>query len=144
MVSGPRGTLAEHAPATTLKTQKGACGCRLLQFAVCAAPHTLLVVDHRIAFSARAWPPTESFLAGGPPRALAVLIIDFVRAKALPITYDTEGEQRRAIIPGVLDMTVAFVSRSANPNEPMPQGHAHPLVPEPTQAYGEHTSYLEY
>ena len=73
-----------------------------------------------------------------------MLITGFVRAKALPITYDTEGEHRRAIVPGVLDMTVASVSRSANPNEPMSQGHAHPLVPELTQAYGERTSYLEY
>ena len=135
---------AEDVPPPLGKTQKGVCGCRLLQIAVCAAPHTLLVVNHRIAYFSRTWLATESFLAGGPPRVLTARITNVVGAKASPITYGTEGQQRRAMLPGVLNMTVAPLPRPANPNEPMPQGHAHPLVPELTQAYGERTSYLEY
>ncbi len=82
--------------------------------------------------------------AGGPPGALAALITDFVGAKTVPISYEQQGKERRAVIPGVLDMTVAPVPGSANPDEPVIKRNAHPLFPELTQAYGVRTSYRDY
>jgi hypothetical protein len=82
--------------------------------------------------------------AGGPPGALAALITNFLGAKAAPITYETTGKERRAVIPGILDMTVAPVPGSANPDEPVIKRNAHPLFPELTQGYGVRMSYRDY
>lgn len=82
--------------------------------------------------------------AGGPPGALAALITNFLGAKAVPITYERDGNERRAHIPGILDMTVAPVPGSANPAEPVIKRNAHPLFPELTQAYGVRMRYTDY
>jgi hypothetical protein len=82
--------------------------------------------------------------AGGPPGALAALISNLLGVKVVPITYEVEGNQRRAVIPGILDMTVGPVPGSANPNEPVIKRNAHPLFPVLTQAYGVRMSYTDY
>jgi hypothetical protein len=82
--------------------------------------------------------------AGGPPGALAPLISNFLGAKAVPITYEREGKERRARIPNILDTTVRAVPGSNNPDEEVVKRNAHPLFPEMVQAYGVRTTYTDY
>lgn len=82
--------------------------------------------------------------AGGPPGALAPLITNMLGVKVVPITYEREGKQRRARIPGILESTVEAVPGSANRDEPVIKRNAHPLFPELTQAYGVRTTYTDY
>jgi len=82
--------------------------------------------------------------AGGPPGAVAALVTTFLGARVVPISYETDGQQRRARIPDILDMTIAPVPGSANANEPVIKRNAHPFFPELTQAYGVHMRYTDY
>ena len=82
--------------------------------------------------------------AGGPPGALAALISNFLGAKVVPITYESEGKQRRARIPNILESTVQAVPGSANPDQEVVKRNAHPLFPELVQAYGVRTTYTDY
>jgi hypothetical protein len=82
--------------------------------------------------------------AGGPPGALSALITNFLGAKPVSITYEREGKQRRARIPGILDSSVAAVPGSVNPEEEVVKRNAHPLFPELVQAYGVRTTYTDH
>ena len=82
--------------------------------------------------------------AGGPPGALTALIGQNLGAKVVPITYQREGKQRSARIPGILDATVQAVPGSANPDEEVVKRNAHPLFPELVQATGVTSSYTDH
>jgi hypothetical protein len=82
--------------------------------------------------------------AGGPPGGLAGLITDLREPKVVPISYESEGKQRRVQIPGILDSAVHAVPGGGNPDEPIIKRNAHPLFPELVQAASLHTTYTDH
>ena len=81
--------------------------------------------------------------AGGPMAALAGLIGTTLQPKVVPITFQKEGRQRKASIPGILDSTVQAVP-GANPEFELVKRNAHPIFPELVQAYGVKTTYTDH
>ncbi len=82
--------------------------------------------------------------AGGPLAALGPLIKQLREPRVVPMTFEKDGQRRRANIPGILDMEVAAVQGAPAAGEPVIKKNAHPLFPETVQAYGVRSSYTDH